>query len=109
MTAGRDHDAPREEATIGGLELESTIAASQTADARAGTIFIDHFHNGRGATAVLPYAPRARAGAPVALPVSWKELPQIAPQRRERGLRGAAVASGRSPGARARQMVVASP
>lgn len=39
----------------------------------------DHFRNGRGATANLPYSPRARAGATVALPVTWQELPRTSP------------------------------
>jgi bifunctional non-homologous end joining protein LigD len=54
--------------------------ATMTKTARKGKIFIDHFRNGRGATAILPYSPRARTGAPVALPVSWKELPSVDPQ-----------------------------
>ena len=28
----------------------------------------------KGATAILPYATRARAGAPVAVPIAWGEL-----------------------------------
>jgi bifunctional non-homologous end joining protein LigD len=54
--------------------------ATMTKAARAGKIFVDHFRNARGATAILPYSPRARTGAPVALPVTWKELPTIDPQ-----------------------------
>ncbi len=54
--------------------------ATMTKAARAGKIFIDHFRNGRGATAVLPYSPRARTGAPVALPVAWEELPSVDPR-----------------------------
>ncbi|PZQ62799.1 MAG: DNA ligase D [Sphingomonas taxi] len=41
---------------------------------RKGRIFIDWLRNQRGATAIMPYAARARAGAPVAAPVSWSEL-----------------------------------
>jgi bifunctional non-homologous end joining protein LigD len=41
---------------------------------RKGRIFIDYLRNQRGATAILPYAARARPNAPVAAPVSWEEL-----------------------------------
>ena len=41
---------------------------------RKGRIFLDWLRNQRGATAILPYAARARANAPVAAPITWDEL-----------------------------------
>lgn len=44
---------------------------------RKGRIFIDWLRNERGSTAIAPFSPRRRPDAPVATPVSWKELPKI--------------------------------
>uniref|UniRef100_UPI002604AE20 non-homologous end-joining DNA ligase n=1 Tax=uncultured Sphingomonas sp. TaxID=158754 RepID=UPI002604AE20 len=53
------------------------FVAVATKAKRKGRIFIDWLRNQRGATAILPYSARARAGAPVAAPVSWTELRDI--------------------------------
>jgi bifunctional non-homologous end joining protein LigD len=44
---------------------------------RRGRIFLDFLRNQRTATAILPYSARARAGMPVAAPVTWDELSAI--------------------------------
>ena len=50
------------------------FVATMSKAKRKGKIFIDWLRNQRGATAVVPYSARSRAGAPVAVPVTWEEL-----------------------------------
>ncbi|MDB5703114.1 MAG: ATP-dependent ligase [Sphingomonas bacterium] len=53
------------------------FVATMSKAKRKGRIFIDYLRNQRGSTAVLPYVARARAGAPVAAPVTWTELRDV--------------------------------
>lgn len=46
---------------------------------RVNKIFIDWIRNSRGATSIAPYSIRARPGARVSMPITWKELDTVAP------------------------------
>ena len=53
------------------------FTATMSKAKRKGKIFIDWLRNQRGSTAVVPYSARARAGAPVAVPIGWNELKEM--------------------------------
>jgi bifunctional non-homologous end joining protein LigD len=68
LAAAMEADAPKR------------FIAKATKAERKGRIFVDYLRNGRGATAIVPYSTRARAGATVAMPLGWDELePSLGP------------------------------
>ena len=54
-----------------------TYVATMSKAKRKNRIFIDWLRNARGATSVASWSLRARAGAPVAVPLRWEELGRI--------------------------------
>jgi bifunctional non-homologous end joining protein LigD len=64
VAAAMEHDTPRAYTTV------------MSKKERRGKIFIDYLRNDRGSTAIASYSTRARAGAPVALPIPWTALRQ---------------------------------
>jgi bifunctional non-homologous end joining protein LigD len=60
------------------LDLErdnpNLYVTKMTKATRKNRIYLDYLRNDREATSVAPYSPRARSGAPVAMPLRWSEL-----------------------------------
>ena len=56
------------------VEAPARYTTNPTKQARKGKVFLDYLRNGRAATFIAPYSPRAHEGAPVATPITWEEL-----------------------------------
>jgi bifunctional non-homologous end joining protein LigD len=55
-------------------EEPKLYTSNMAKSARRGRIFVDYLRNGRNATFITPYSPRARENATVATPITWEEL-----------------------------------
>jgi DNA ligase D-like protein (predicted polymerase) len=67
-----------------GRELERRTGGQVTTkwwkEERGERIFVDYNQNARDRTIASAYSIRPKPGAPVSAPVSWEELPQVAPE-----------------------------
>jgi bifunctional non-homologous end joining protein LigD len=58
-------------------DVPTAYIATMTKAVRKGKIFVDFFRNDYTATAVADFSVRARPGAPVAVPLEWRELKRL--------------------------------
>ncbi|KIG18996.1 ATP-dependent DNA ligase [Enhygromyxa salina] len=76
----RDHDVDRVKAFCRALagrlaaDAPERFTASPLKVERRGKIFVDYLRNGRGATSIAAYSPRANAKALISTPLAWEEL-----------------------------------
>jgi DNA ligase D len=67
-----------------GRELERRLPGEVTTkwwkEERGERIFVDYNQNARDRTIASAYSVRPKPGAPVSAPVSWEELPEVAPE-----------------------------
>jgi bifunctional non-homologous end joining protein LigD len=58
-------------------DVPAAYVATMSKAKRKGKIFVDYFCNDHTATAIADFGVRARPGAPVAVPLDWKELGKL--------------------------------
>jgi DNA ligase D len=78
LRAAHDWDTVREFCKAVAHRLEDAapdlMVANMAKERRKEHVFVDYLRNGDGATAVAAFSARARAGAPVSMPVPWDVL-----------------------------------
>ena len=60
---------------------ETTTIERSPAKRPPGTVYLDYVQVGKGKTLVAPYSVRARAKAPVSMPLGWDEVEALARKR----------------------------
>jgi bifunctional non-homologous end joining protein LigD len=67
--------------TLGGLlarivehELPDIATTTRTVGARGGKVYLDYLQNAHGQLLVAPYSVRPLPGAPVSMPLAWREV-----------------------------------
>ncbi len=67
-----------------GRELERRMPMEVTTkwwkEERGERVFVDYNQNARDRTIASPYSIRAKPGAPVSAPLTWDEVPEVAPE-----------------------------
>src|SRR5699024_10559238 len=83
LDRGEDFDTVRELARsfaeTQADEDPDLTTTKQRKDERGDRVFLDYLRNAYGQNAIPAYGVRARPGAPVATPVDWSEVGQVAP------------------------------
>jgi bifunctional non-homologous end joining protein LigD len=77
LQGGISHDDARQSSKLVAeafAERDRRYITRSAPSLRPGHIFIDYLRNGRGTTAVGTWSPRARAGFPVSMPVTWDDV-----------------------------------
>ena len=62
-------------------EHAETITTEWDTGMRTGKVFMDFNMNVRGKSTIAPYGPRGLPGAPVSMPLSWRELADAQPMQ----------------------------
>jgi bifunctional non-homologous end joining protein LigD len=55
-------------------EMPDLTTVTRAVGERAGKVYVDYLQNGAGKTIAAPFSARPRPGAPVSMPLRWREL-----------------------------------
>ena len=55
-------------------ELPEIATVTRPVAARGDKVYVDYLQNGRGQLLAAPFSVRPRAGAPVSMPLTWRQV-----------------------------------